>query len=574
MIAKLPPGEPVLPADSLSAFHFNAPEYSKMEVVPVKGQKFAQAVRVASIKRPDHVWNVQISAKSIGDVKKGDVLLATFWLRCVESATGEANAVFAYELGKEPYSKSVEYPASVGEKWEQFHVPFTAHMDLPAGQANINFQLGFNPQKILIGGVSVVNYGTKVTLKDMPPTALTYPGREADAPWRTEAQERIDKFRKGDLTVSVVDASGKPIENAAVSVKLTRHAFGFGSAVASQMIVDQSENGRKYRDFIQKHFNKVVFENDLKWTGGGWENPANRLRMLKAYDWLHSNRIDVRGHCLVWPGWKWMPPDVKEKKGDKAALAKRIDDHITEEVAAMRGKLVEWDVINEPFTNHDVQDILGDRCMVDWFKLARAADPDVVLFINDYAILSQGGLDTAHQDHYEKTIKFLLENGAPLQGIGMQGHFGWQLTGPVKMLEILDRFGKLGPKIEVTEFDADITDEHLQADFTRDLMTVLFSHPKVIGMLMWGFWEGWHWRPNGAMVRKDWSLKPNGEAWINLVEKVWTTAAQGKSGHDGAFKVRGFLGDYEITVSTDGKSKTAKASLIKDGATVKVTMDP
>ena len=142
----------------------------------------------------------------------------------------------------------------------------------------------------------------------------------------------------------------------------------------------------------------------------------------------------------------------------------------------------------------------------------------------------------------------------------------------MKMLEILDRFGKLGPEIEVTEFDTDITDEQLQADFTRDFMTTLFSHPRVKGILMWGFWEGRHWRPNGAMVRKDWSLKPNGEAWIDLVQKQWTTAAQGRSGPDGAFKVRGYLGDYEITALSAGKSKTVKASLPKEGAAVKVAL--
>ena len=573
MTAKLPPGEPVLPADSTSAFRLNAAAGdAKMEIIKGEGQTFTQALRVQSVKRPDHVWNLQISARSVVDVKKGDVLLGTFWLRCVEPATGQAQTVFVFELGKDPYSKSVECPLSVGGQWRQFHIPFTAHMDLPAGQAHVNFQVGFDPQKIEIGGISVVNYGTKVKLKDLPRTGLTYSGREKDAPWRQEAQTRIEKLRKGDLTVSVVDASGKAVVGAEVSVKMTRHAFGFGSAVAAQMLVDPSEDGGKYRDFIQKHFNKAVFENDLKWARYGWEGPASRQRMFKAYDWLHAQGIEVRGHCLVWPAWENMPADVMEKKGDKAALAKRISDHVTEEATAMRGKLVEWDVINEPFTNHDVQDVLGNECLVDWFKLARAADPDVTLFINDFGILSQGGQDTAHQDHYEKTIKFLLDKGAPVQGIGLQGHFNWKLTAPVKMLEILDRFGKLGPEIEVTEFDTDITDEQLQADFTRDFMTTLFSHPRVKGILMWGFWEGRHWRPNGAMVRKDWSLKPNGEAWVDLVQKQWTTAAQGRSGPDGAFKVRGYLGDYEITALSAGKSKTVKASLPKEGAAVKVAL--
>jgi GH35 family endo-1,4-beta-xylanase len=264
---------------------------------------------------------------------------------------------------------------------------------------------------------------------------------------------------------------------------------------------------------------------------------------------------------------------VKQKIDDKAALAARINDHVTEEVTALRGKLVEWDVINEPFSNHDVQDVLGQDCMVEWFKLARAADSNVRLFINDYSILSSGGMDVAHQDHYAKTIKFLLDGGAPVAGIGMQGHFSGKLTAPDKMLEILDRFGELGPRIQVTEFDINITDEQLQADFTRDFMITLFSHPKVDGIIMWGFWEKRHWQPDGAMVRKDWSLKPNGQVWMDLVHRQWTTNEQGKSCADGAYKVRGFLGDYEITVTSEGKSKTVKASLPKEGATVNVSLE-
>ena len=77
----------------------------------------------------------------------------------------------------------------------------------------------------------------------------------------------------------------------------------------------------------------------------------------------------------------------------------------------------------------------------------------------------------------------------------------------------------------------------------------MFSHPAVTGVLMWGFWEGRHWRPRAAMVRKDWTLKPNGQAWMDLVEKQWWTDERGKTGPDGEYKIRGFLGDYEITAT-------------------------
>jgi GH35 family endo-1,4-beta-xylanase len=69
-----------------------------------------------------------------------------------------------------------------------------------------------------------------------------------------------------------------------------------------------------------------------------------------------------------------------------------IRDHVLEEAGAMRGKLAEWDVINEPYSNHDFMDILGKQVMDDWFKAAREADPEATFFINDYDSLWGGPL--------------------------------------------------------------------------------------------------------------------------------------------------------------------------------------
>jgi hypothetical protein len=145
--------------------------------------------------------------------------------------------------------------------------------------------------------------------------------------------------------------------------------------------------------------------------------------------------------------------------------------------------------------------------MVDWFKTARAAGQAPRLFINDHGILPGGGGDTPHRAHYESTIQFLIDEQAPLDAIGMQGHFGSQPTAPDEVLAILDRFARFGKPIMVTEYDITVDDEELAGQFTRDLLTALFSHPAVVGFVMWGFWDGstgWE-RP---LYRRDWSLKP------------------------------------------------------------------
>src|SRR5581483_2538201 len=129
-------------------------------------------------------------------------------------------------------------------------------------------------------------------------------------------------------------------------------------------------------------------------------------------------------------------------------LAKVITDHIAETTSAFRGSLVDWDVINETFTNHDFMDILGRHAMVDWFKAARAGGPSAKLYINDFNILE--GVDTAHQDDYAATIHYLIEQGAPVEGIGLQSHFPARVTPMDELMKRFDRFAAFGNELEIT----------------------------------------------------------------------------------------------------------------------------
>lgn len=88
---------------------------------------------------------------------------------------------------------------------------------------------------------------------------------------------------------------------------------------------------------------------------------------------------------------------------------------------------------------------------------------------------------------------------------------------------------------------------------------------------MWGHWDGAHWLYDAPMFYKDWTLKPSGQAYADLVFKKWWTNAQGTTGAQGGYKVRGFQGDYEVTVSHNGKTKTIKATLPSEGRTLNVT---
>ena len=568
-LSKLPPGTAVIAAGEIKALKL-AGAGGSAKVVPVEGQTFTEALQVRTEVKPSTPYKLQAGAKTTSPVKKGDALLAIVFMRAIALPAGadEARSEFVLELDREPYTKSVSFPLTAGKRWEKFFIPFTAAADYAAGEAQIHFRAGYDPQTIEIGGVQLTNYGRAVTTRELPYTPTTYAGQAPDAPWRAEAAARIEKLRKGDLTITVRDAAGRPVPDARVHVAMRRHAYGFGTAVDAKMLMDTGADADRYREVLAHDFNKVVIENHLKWRA--WEH--DRETGPRAVAWLREHGFEVRGHVLVWPGKKNLPSSIVALFDRPEALRAAILEHIADEATALRGKCVEWDVLNEPFSNTDVQKVLGDACMADWFRAARVAEPTAKLDINDYSILESGGRDAAHQDHYFKTIKSIIDSGAPLEGIGIQGHFSEDLTAIPRLAQILDRFATFHRPIQITEFDVNTYDEQLQADYTRDFLTMMFSHPSTIGFVSWGFWEKRHWIPNAAFYRADWSARPAADVWRDLVFKQWWTDVRGTTGATGEYRTRGFLGDYVVEVEAGAMKQSVTAKLDRTGTRLEVTL--
>lgn len=554
----------VLPASGITDFTLQRPDATYATVIKqsVSDQPFLQALRVTTLKVAAFPWDIQLNARTTAAVVSNDVLLASFYLRRV-AGTNEGHLTFVFEKASPDYDKSANrsLPAE-NAAWRQFHVAFKSGADYAAGAAQINFQLGYDPQTIELGGLTVTNYGTRVPLESLP-NDFNYVGREPDAPWRAPAAERIERLRKADLAIELRGPDGLPLPGsvaAEVRVQMQRHAFGFGSAVAGDRLLGTGTDPANYRRIVTNWFNKVVLENDLKWPNWEWRPQVAK----NALAWLGARGLPVRGHNLIWPEWRWMPADVEALASQPEQLRQRIDAHFTDQLTAVRGKCVEWDVINEPYSEHQVMDVLGDAEMVRWYERSRALDPDTKLYLNDYGNLEEASLDSPHLNGTLRIIRYLRDHGAPLDGLGLQGHIGSHLSSADHLLAVLDRFSEFGLPLQVTEFDVNINDEATQADYLRDFMTAVFSHPQVNGILLWGFWEGQHWLPDAALFRRDWTIKPSGIAWTNLVFKEWWTDATAIADGAGRANFRGFKGDYVITVTVGGLSQRQAFGLLGD----------
>jgi endo-1,4-beta-xylanase len=436
------------------------------------------------------------------------------------------------------------------------------------------------------------------------PVVLNYKGREVDAPWRKEAEARIERLRKGEMAIVVNDASGKPVSGADVSLKMKQHAFSWGATTRAALLTDKppanlgpglpmpdKNSISKYQQILTSLFNRSGLITDLR---DDWPSP-NQKEIISAIDWLRAHNLNVRGYALVWPDWghsKWASTFK-----DAASLNKEIERRMTAKLSAFKGKIDQWDVINEPKNNITSANSMfltagGVDAMVQWCQIARKTDPNARLFVTDDGILDSNATPTWQNrtskptyawnaDTVFELLKQMVAKQAPFDGIGFQGHFKHpaHFSAPEDVYARLERFAALGKDLAITELDVAVPDPKdaqqasLQADYTRDLLTVFFSHPRIREVTFWAIWEPEARKNSGALFRADASAKPNGEAVINLLSKLWSTEAKGKTADDGRFSTRGFYGKYEVSATANGKTKTVAFDFGPEAKPVAIRLD-
>lgn len=498
-------------------------------------------------------YAVNVSWRSDRDIKAGDVLFVRFAARAIEARqeTGEAEGLFFFQ----PVSggdSDITQSFSVGPDWTVINVPFVAKKDHPAGQARLAIAFANLPQTIEFKSLEARNFSNNMSLSALPVTRFTYAGREPDAAWRKVALDRIQALRTTPLTIRVLDGRGRPVRDARVQAQMTRSAFLWGTAVAAERIVEQSADADRYRKALLDNFDAAVFDNGLKWPS--WRNPATRARSLKALDWLSGNGIAVKGHNLAWTAWKFTPSDIANDPDRCAKIEGLVDAHVRDITATLKGRLIGWDVVNEPVHETDYWKCMPRETTAKWFKVAAAADPQVKLTLNEYGMLNRSSSPLMIADFLEFS-RMLKKNGARVDVLGVQGHVGQTPRPPVGVLSDLDLLAVDGQDVQITEFDFNTPDEALQGDYTRDFLIAIYSHKAVTGYFQWGFWEKAHWKPAAAMLAGDWREKPNFKVWQDLVRGQWRTRVDQRTGPDGIVRSDAHLGTYDVQVSAGGRAK-------------------
>lgn len=558
----------------------------------IKEMPFQQAYRIESDTRFSDPKNIQLIIPIRDTIRKGDVLLLSFWMRRPHAGGQPNNAYISLDAGSE--APGFKYNLSAYRVWKQHVRSYVSASDCSPEGGGIRVDLGEAGKIAEIADLRLINYGPDRNISELPKSTVNYRGRTADAAWRTEALERIEKIRKGELTVQVVNAQGKPIANANVTVAMQQHAFGFGNAVNSEVLgADEGdfpiqpkgkvtvtwEEAQKYRETVKKYYDRVTFESELRpsnWKRMKSGHPAlsrkYRILMEKTLPWLNANQIAARGHYIAWAPMDFNAIE-KEFLGNPEGHRRWLWDHMADVLPATADFVTEWDTINHiiGWGKHTYEkEYGGPEIYAEILAEARRLAPDATHAINEGKVLPDG----YKRKPYKKIIRFLNERGQAPDLVGFMAHFGLTtLTPPEELLEVYDDFARIAPRLQLSEFDVEAgDDEELQADYFRDVMIATFSHPNFEAIVQWGFWEKMHWKPAAALWREDWTLKPAGEVFVDLVANQWWTNEILTTDEHGQCRLRGFLGEYQITVEQGGLSQEVSTSLIRDGVRLRVQL--
>jgi len=369
-------------------------------------------------------------------------------------------------------------------------------------------------------------------------------------------QQAIEKHRKSDALLRIVDANDNPLPGAKITVRQIGHEFLFGCNIY------EFKSGDAYRQRFAELFNYATV--GFYWRWYEWERGKPRYEDTdKIVAWCLAHGIRMKGHPLLWGDEAGIPP-WSHGQPSPDIQRQRVSDIMNR----YRDKIEFWEVVNEP--SHQPIPKIDEP-----YRWARQINPRAQLIVNDYQVLADGC------PPFFQLLSTAKQNGVPFDGIGIQAHEPRTMRFPLdRVQKILDRYATLGKQLHITEFTptsggqkitgshrTGVWDETAQADYAVKFYKVCFAHPAVRAITWWDLSDKGAWLKGGGLLRADMSPKPAYDQLKHLIHNEWMTRLEGTTDRRGQFAFRGFRGQYEVTVN----GKTTRFELTS-GMTQPVTI--
>lgn len=261
----------------------------------------------------------------------------------------------------------------------------------------------------------------------------------------------------GFAILTCAQKANKKTEEKPITLKSAyQDYFPMGVAVSPRALQNDEAT------MILNQFNSLTAENVMKMGPiHPEENKYNWEPADKIVEFAQANNLKMRGHTLCWHNQvpKWIFVNEKGDTVSKEVLLKRLEDHITEVVTRYKGKIYAWDAVNEAISDKKDEylrpspwlTIIGEEYIAKAFEYAHKADPEALLFYNDY-----NEINPVKREKIFKLVTSLKDAGVPIHGVGLQGH--WAVNEPTRdqLDSTLTRFSSTGLTLHITELDISV----------------------------------------------------------------------------------------------------------------------
>jgi endo-1,4-beta-xylanase len=258
-----------------------------------------------------------------------------------------------------------------------------------------------------------------------------------------------------------------------------------------------------YMNVAATQFDAVTPGNEMKWgTVEPTQGQFNWAGADQIVAFAQAHNQAVRGHNLVWhsqlPNWV-----NSTNFPTSSGVLTLMQQHIATEAGRFKGKVISWDVVNEPF-NEDGSprsDIFeqatgGLGYIATALTAARQADPNAKLYLNDFNIEGVNAKSNAMLS----LVQSLKQQGVPIDAVGFESHF---ILGqvPSTLQQNIQRFVAAGVSVWITELDdrinlpASSANLAQQATDYANVVKACLAVTGCVGITVWGFTDLDSWVP-------------------------------------------------------------------------------
>ncbi len=424
------------------------------------------------------------------------------------------------------------------------------------------------------------------------------------SPYTDEMMDRgIEEYRKGLFCIKVMDEEGKPVENAIVRAKLKNHEFKFGANSFMLGMYEDPDMQKQWEEEYANIFNYTVA--GVYWSQNEPEEGKYRFKKGSPFmyrrppvdeviEFAKKYNLRIKGHCLVFntdvPDWAPMK---------KAKLKLALERYVAALAERYPYDFVDLDVVNELYWIYKncyedsvapawprKMPICDEPDHIKWcFDLAKKYFPYSKLYWNEANVETFGFKEfLGDRSRRFMELRHYLNQGIPIEGMGIQCHlwdFGQHhphdlksIYNAYRMMEIFKVYEEFNLPTSISEitlptYSYEGDNPQIQAELTKRLYKLWFSRKNMDSIVWWNITDGgfaFNWGNNllGGLLTKDLKRKPSYEALDQLINHEWHTDIEMKTQKDGRVIFRGFYGDYDVEVSTDGKHYKAVRPFCKE----------